>query len=89
MVEIQAGALHNGSRKHRADRASAAIFDLDPPTLAGVWNKSEGGFGRPPSKVCRRTCQLIRRSPAILQARHIGHLHSFSLKARAPSAAEH
>src|SRR5207245_1047236 len=34
------------------------------------------------ANVCRKTCQVILRSPACLHARHIGHLHSFSLYAR-------
>src|SRR6266567_780843 len=28
------------------------------------------------AKLCRSTCQLMRRSPARWQARHSGHLHS-------------
>jgi len=41
------------------------------------------------AKVCRRTCQLILRSPAFLQARHIGPLALVLLEGAAPLRAEH
>jgi len=84
-----------------ADRATAPLRARPPGSGASSAASSRSSRGpsapapafrgtpfitRCEAKLCRRTCQLILRRPAFLQARHIGHLHSFSLKARPLSA---